>query len=121
MKRGEMRLVFERRDDTVQALLAACQRAIQKHPLAARAIVTALVEEGRRFAQTPGGAAWSARLESSELVESARMIWETLSLTAVSANAPDALPSACIDAVVHATAIEGLEPLLSKLMLGTER
>jgi hypothetical protein len=108
-------LVFASEDEELARVLRAAQRAILAHPIAAQGLFSALVAEGRRFAETEEGARWRERLAASEWFDRARIVWETLSLTSLDENAHDVLPSNYIDALVKAATIERLEPFLSQL------
>jgi hypothetical protein len=108
-------LVFDERDDELSSILNAARRAIQAHPIAAQAIFAALAAEGRRFAETPEGREWKERLAGSDLLERARLVWDTVSLTAITEDASEPLPSAYLEGVLRAAAVDALEPLLSRL------
>ncbi|HTQ06921.1 MAG TPA: hypothetical protein VMI54_23850 [Polyangiaceae bacterium] len=108
-------LVFSSENDELADVLRAAQRAIMAHPIAAQALFSALVAEGRHFGATAEGAAWRERLAASEWFERAQIVWETVSHTSLDENGRDVLPSNYIDAIVKAATIEKLEPFLSHL------
>jgi hypothetical protein len=81
-------------------LLALAHRALLKHPLATQAVITALVSEGRRFAETPAGRAWCARLAGSELVRRGQELWEGSGLGLFDDDPDTVLPSALIDSLL---------------------
>ncbi len=95
--------------------LYAIQDAILRHPMVVQAAFSALVAEGRRFAQTPEGAALRERLVRSRSSASARMIWELLTTNAFEEHPTQALPSAFVERLVQSLAIRGIEPLISRL------
>jgi hypothetical protein len=68
------RLVL-REQDTLEQLLRLVQRLLRRNPAVAGALARALVAEGRRFASTPEGRRWQARLTSSELISRGRLLW----------------------------------------------
>ena len=71
-----------------------------KHPLAAQAAITALVSEGRRFAETTAGRRWHARLAGSELVRRGQELWEGSGLGLFEDDPDVVLPSALLDSLL---------------------
>jgi hypothetical protein len=63
-------------------------------------VITALVSEGRRFAETPAGRAWCARLAGSELVRRGQELWEGSGLGLFDDDPDTVLPSALIDSLL---------------------
>ena len=98
-------------------VLREAQYALLKHPVAAQAAFSALIAEGRSFAETPQGRAWSERLAGSELMRQGRMVWEVATLKILEEKSPHVLPSAYIEALVKASGSRELESLLSRLFL----
>jgi hypothetical protein len=68
------RLVL-REQDTLEQLLRLVRRLQRRNPEATSALAKALVAEGRRFASTPEGRRWQARLASSDLISRGRLLW----------------------------------------------
>src|SRR3954447_25717690 len=64
----------------VYEVLIGVRRAVLGNPAAARAVYDLLVAEGRRYAETPAGAALRDALVASEAVDALHRIWETVSL-----------------------------------------
>lgn len=96
-------------DDEIGSALREVQELVLRHPIAMRAAVSALVAEGRRFAETAEGAALRAQLEHSELVRRARLVWQMASHSILSELEPgDAaaggLPTAWLDGLFSAAA-----------------
>jgi hypothetical protein len=96
-------------------ILRAAQRLLLKYPVAGQAAFSALVAEGRRFAETPEGQSWKRRLSRSSLVHRARLVWEITTLWMLEEDPPNILPSAYLDALCMAASSEELEPLLDRL------
>lgn len=96
-------------------VLRAAQGLLVRHPIAAQALFQAFVAEGRRFAQTPEGAAWQARLAGSELIRRGRVVWEVGTLNVLEESSETVMPSKILDAIAKAAATRELEPLLARL------
>lgn len=108
--------LFElRADDALLAPLRQAQRLMLEHPAAAQRLFSALVAEGRRYAETPEGAALARRLEGSELIRRGRVVWEVGTLNLLEESSPSALPTRLLDLFARATAVEALEPFLARL------
>lgn len=91
--------------------------AVVRHPVAARAIVRALVAEGRRYAETGEGAEWKARLQANPRVSRAHAVWDTTTmwlLEGAEGEAPP-LPSTLLDAVVMTATRPDRDALLRRL------
>src|SRR5260221_5944583 len=80
--------------------LYAIQDAILRHPMVVQAAFSALVAEGRRFAQTPEGAALRERLVRSPASASARVIWGLFTTNAFQEHPTPALPSPLVQRLV---------------------
>jgi hypothetical protein len=104
-----------RGDADVIHALEVVQRAIFKYPLAIQAGFSALVAEGRAFAETSEGADWRDRLSRARALGRARMVWEVLSLSAFTEHYDGLLPGVFADTLVRALKIRHLEPALSKI------
>jgi len=102
-------------DDDITQALGAAQRALLSHPAAARAGFSALVAEGRAFAETPEGAHWQARLGASELVQRAHLVFDNVSLWLLEEDEQRLLPSGLIDALASASGSADRELLLDRL------
>ncbi|HZR84388.1 MAG TPA: hypothetical protein VFD92_25040 [Candidatus Binatia bacterium] len=102
-------------DDELVALIEEAQLWLIAHPVAVRAILRALIEEGRRFAQTPKGRRWRRHLAQSELLRRARVVWDSSLLSAVDARETPPLPSAVIDALVASLLGSDIREVLVRL------
>lgn len=108
--------LFElRAEDALQAPIRHAQRLLLEHPAAAQQLFSALVAEGRRYAETPDGAALAERLAGSELIRRARVLWEVATLNLLEESPPSVLPTRLLDVLAHAAAVEALEPFLARL------
>jgi len=96
--------------------LDALHRAIFKYPIAIKAAFSALVAEGRSYAETEEGAVWCERLSQAKMMGRARLLWEVLSLSAFTERNDEPLPSVFADTLVRALKSQHLEPLLSKVL-----
>jgi hypothetical protein len=96
-------------------LLRLLQRAVLEHPVAAQAAFSALVAEGRAFAQTEEGAEWQRRLAGSSLVEKGRVIWQVTTLDVLEDSESTVVPSRVLDAFVKLTHERTLEMILGRL------
>lgn len=86
--------------DPLTGMLRQIHGALMLHPIAAQALYSALVAEGRRFAETEEGAALLTGLRHSPTLTRMGPAWEVIS---AGLNEPDAgvtLPSAWVDALV---------------------
>jgi len=109
------RVVLREPEDEVGRLLRALQRLLLKYPVASQAMFTALVAEGRLFAATEAGQGWRQRLAASPLIRRGRVVWDETSLRMLEEDPATVIPSAVVDAFVHAAVMDGLEPFLSRL------
>ncbi|MSP60186.1 MAG: hypothetical protein EXR72_07555 [Myxococcales bacterium] len=103
------------RDGELVQLLRAAQLLLVKYPVAARATVRSFVAEGRRFAETEEGRAWSETLADSELLRRGRLVWEGCSLNMLEEDDRTVFPSVLLEALVAAAAHANLETLLARL------
>ena len=104
---------------SLEETLRALQTQILRHPVAFRAGFAALVEEGRRFAETPEGAAWTERLEASPHLPSARLLLNLVSLSMLGDGDPERLPSAYVEALVRSATSGEADELLERLFGGS--
>lgn len=102
-------------DDALHRVLLQLQASILRHPVAAQALFASLVAEGRRYAKTPEGEAWRARLSGSELIQRTRVVWDVTTLRMLEDDPDTLLPTAAADAIVQAARRDDLEPFLSRL------
>ncbi len=122
MPDGLPRLVIQGHDDDTAATLRELQRAVLRHPIAARAAFGSLRAEGRAFAQTPEGARWAAALRHSPAVAQARLAFDATTLGALDDAGGGVLPGAFVDALVQAGASDDLTGLLAGVFaLGDDR
>jgi len=103
-------------DPDATQTLEAVQQALMRHPIAAQAAFSWLATEGRRFAQTPAGAAWKERLAASDVIPQLRLIWESLGLTAFHESTSEILPTFFVEGLVSAASAENIEALLAQVL-----
>jgi hypothetical protein len=107
---------------TEVALLRSLQRALLTHPVASQAAFTALVSEGRRFAETEEGRVWHERLIQSTLLKRARLVFDLTTLGLLEERAGNDVPSSYLDALFMAAASGDADDLLNRLFWsGDER
>ena len=102
-------------DERLLARLRAAQVILLKYPIAAQALIAALIAEGRRFAATPEGARWKESLAGSDLLRRGRAVWEAATLRAFDADPERPLPTTYLEAFARACQRGDLEPLLARL------
>lgn len=96
-------------------LLHHLQRALLTHPVACQAAFTALVAEGRRFAETPDGRQWRDRLVHSSLLAHVRLVFDLSTLGLLEEHAPAALPSNYLDAIFMIAAGQDTDRVLNQV------
>lgn len=101
--------------DTIDQTLLRLQLAVFRHPAAAKALWSALVAEGHRFAHTQDGARWAAALAGSELMERGRLVWDVMTLRALDPSEDGPLPTALLDMFANLSSVDNLEKRLSVL------
>ncbi|WP_437968046.1 hypothetical protein WMF04_01535 [Sorangium sp. So ce260] len=104
----------------VAELLRRAQLLVLKHPVAAQAAFAALIAEGRRFAETPEGAAWAAALAGSDLVRRGRQVWDAVGMNMLEDDPDAILPSAYLEALLRAARSPDLEATLRGLYDATK-
>jgi hypothetical protein len=97
------------------AVLREMQYVLLSHPVASQAAFGALVAEGRRFGRSREGESWKRRLEGSDLLRRARVVWEVASMKMLEENPSAVLPSAWIEAIAAVATRDQLEQFLSQL------
>lgn len=102
-------------EDGLMAVLRHAQRLILRYPIAAQALFSAAVEEGRDYAKTAEGAALRQRLAGSDLVRRGRVVWEVGTLNVLEEETTTVIPSKVMDALAKAATIPDLEPMLTRL------
>ncbi|WP_437899290.1 hypothetical protein [Sorangium sp. So ce124] len=103
------------REGEIVDVLRRAQLLLLRHPVAAQAAFSALIAEGRRFAATPEGAAWTAALASSDLLRHGRRVWDAVSLNLLEEDPETIVPSAYLEALLRAAKSADLDGLLSAL------
>jgi hypothetical protein len=78
-------------------VLRTLQLALLKHPVAAQAAFNALVAEGRKFGLSAEGRELRNKLERSELVHRARLVFDFGTLSLLEHTPPEIMPSAYVD------------------------
>lgn len=112
---GLPRLVIQGHDADTAEVLRSLQRAVLRHPVAARAAFQALRAEGRAYARTPEGARWAEALRHSPAVAQARLAFDATTLRALDGEAGGVLPGAFVDALVQAGASDDIAGLLANV------
>ncbi len=110
------RVVLRDPGDSIERLIRSMQTAILKHPTAAQAIFTALVAEGRRFAETEPGRHWQRRLCESALLQRTQSAFHSATLWLLEDDNPSDLPSGYLDALFMAAESTDLETLLEGIL-----
>lgn len=101
--------------DEIIGLLNDAQMAILKYPTAAQAAFSAVVREGRRYAETDEGKAWLDALSTSGLMRRARWLWETTSLNMLQEDESTIVPSTYLEALLRAAEVPDMEELLGRV------
>lgn len=102
-------------DDRAVRVVRTLQLALLKHPMAGQAAFNALLAEGRAFAKTAEGRALRAKLERSELVHRARLVFDFATLSMLEQSPPDVLPSAYVDVLFMLGANRRSDEILDKV------
>ena len=100
---------------TEAALLRALQGVLLTHPVACQAAFTALVAEGRRFAETAEGRTWRGRLLGSSLLQQARLVFDLTTLGLLDEGSTGQLPSNYLDALFMAAASGDRDAILNRV------
>ena len=108
----------KRPEDDLLDTLSRAQSWILQNPLAAQAIFSALVAEGRHFASTDAGAKWARAFAESDLVRKGRLVWEATTLNLLEERAESALPTTYLEVLRRAVGAKDFEELLSRLRQG---
>ncbi len=114
MSRRVPHAVVRRRDDEVLAWLREARLQMLRHPVAAQALFSALVAEGRRFASTEDGRAWKARLQDSQVLRDARVVWDMTTAEMLQEDPPSILPTTFLDAMMQAASNPQLTALIER-------
>jgi len=99
----------------IDQTLRAIQALLMRFPMATQAAFSALVAEGRAYAQTRAGAELLQQLMHSKRANRARVVWEILTLSGITDQRTQAVPSLFLDKIARTLVVERLEPLLSRL------
>lgn len=115
MARARVVLPTTTAEDPVVRLVDQARRVVFKHPAAAQSAYRALVAEGRRYAKTPEGRAWRARLDASEALRRMRPLWEAATMNLLDGAEGAALPGAFIELLAQALSRTDLEAVTAAL------
>ena len=96
-------------------LLRSLQVALLTHPVACQAAFTALVAEGRRYAETEDGREWRDRLVHSALLRDLRLVFDLSTLGLLEEDASGALPSGYLDALFMLASGGDVDTVLNRL------
>ncbi len=99
----------------LEELLLGIHRWLLEHPVAAKAAFRALVREGRAFADTEEGAALEQRLLRSSKMQSASLLFRSLSMGLLNDDSDGLLPSAYVDNVLRLIQSDRVELVLARL------
>jgi hypothetical protein len=102
-------------EDDIVDILDGAQMTLLKYPVASQAAFSALVREGRRFAETESGKQWLERLKSSPLMQKLRWAWETTSLNMLEEDEGTIVPSTYLEALLRAAGTPDMETLLGRV------
>lgn len=105
-----------REDEEMMAALRTLRRVVMSHPVAAQAMFSALVQEGRRYGETAEGAVWLSRLEGTPLIERVRGVWDSLTQRSLEADPDVVLPTAIMEALVRAAVHPGAEESFQQVL-----
>ncbi len=105
-------------DEASLRILQSLQSILLRHPIAFQAAFSALVAEGRAFAETPEGRVLKARLENSSLVQQLRYVFDLTTFSLLECDSPTLLPSAYIDTLFMLSGHERSDDLLDRLFRG---
>jgi len=75
------------------------QAIVLKHPVASKAAYSALMAEGRAFADTPEGARWKQIIARSDLLDRARLLLDLPGLSTLEEAEGSVLPSTLLDTI----------------------
>lgn len=108
---------IELRDPTPIELdrLRELQCMLLKHPVACQAAFTALLAEGRRFAETAEGRAWRDRLAHSPLLHRVRLAFDLSTLGMLEEHGGSVLPSSYLDALFMVAGGGDTDAVLNRL------
>ncbi len=111
---GLPRVVLQEPDETLVATLREARYAVLRHPVAAQAGFSALVAEGRRYAETAEGRAWRRRLAGSPLLRDLRVAWDMTTAELLQEDPPTLLPTTFVDALLQFASHPHSEALLAR-------
>lgn len=114
------RLVLED-DRALPRILDRLRLWLWRYPDLARSLVRQLVAEGRRFAGTPEGARWQARLADAPLTQRGRMVWTAYGLDRLLDDQAATPPSGWLEALAAALEEADLEQTLAAMMIEEAR
>ncbi len=106
-----------RESDLLPRLLRQGQELLLRHPRAAMKLASALVAEGKRFAQTDEGRLWQEQLAANVLIKKGHLVWQAYGLDALLADEPGPLPSDWLDLLLDAIGEADIEQVLARLMV----
>ena len=96
-------------------LVHQLQRVLLMHPVACQAAFTALVAEGRRFAETEEGRQWRDRLVGSALMRDVRLVFDLSTLGLLEEAAGATLPSNYLDALFMIASSGDTDAILNRV------
>lgn len=105
-------------DETVLSLLGELDRLLRLHPRLTRAVVAALVAEGRAYSDTTEGRRLRETLLASRRVRRAWVLWDTFGLGRHVREGEGFEPSWWLRTIATLTASDRLESLVSRHLMG---
>ena len=107
--------------DLAGAAMALLAGVAQENRGELRALLKALIAEGRRFSETPAGRRWTAILADSALVRNGWLLWNQANVDFYLRNAPTPGddPGAMLEDVLRRLADTDLAALLAQLRSAT--
>jgi hypothetical protein len=107
------------RDEQIDGAIRSLVRAMVLHPIATQAAYSALVREGRAFAETDEGRRIRSQLAQSDLAARLRTAWEVSTFGMFRDEAPPGtIPSVLVEALVQAVFRQRFESRLFAAMQG---
>jgi hypothetical protein len=96
-------------------LLRGLQRVLLTHPVACQAAFSAMIAEGRRFAETAEGREWRDRLVHSPLLAQVRLVFDLSTLGMLEERGGAGLPTNYLDALFMVAAGGDADGILNRM------
>jgi hypothetical protein len=102
--------------DEFRQALSYLRDALAQHPSATAAALNALARQGRDYATTEEGAQLVSRLQRSELVRRAGLVWHASAAWGLELAEGDYLPTELLEAVMGSASRDDMENILASLV-----